>query len=171
MPPVFPSVFREPIRAFAWIDDIFTSIGAKVEPGRRAEGVDRRNEIKTPLPDDSQRAFNDYLMDANARAQQNKLKPGEEFRNDGGKIQVSGQVAVMAINGLLTKVIFDNNPTNEFFVEESFPLEWMFPYLSPYGVIMKINRQPQAEISQEMVDRDHAFWSNFSARLVGNWIT
>ena len=171
LPTVFPSVFREPIRAFAWLDDIFTSIGAKVEARRRAEGVYPRTEIKTPLPEDSQRAFNEYLMDANARSQRNQLRPGEEFRNDGGKIQVSGQVAVMSINGLLTKVIFDNNPTNEFFVEESFPLEWMFPYLSPYGVIMKINRQPQAEISQEMVDRDHAFWTNFSTRLIGNWIT
>jgi len=32
-------------------------------------------------------------------------------------VQVSGQVAVMNINGLLTKVIFDRNPKNEFFVE------------------------------------------------------
>ena len=42
----------------------------------------------------------------------------------------------MSINGLLTKVIFDKNPTNEFYVEESFPLDWMYPHLTPHGVIM-----------------------------------
>ena len=42
------------------------------------------------------------------------------------RVQVSGQVAVMAINGFITKVMFDHNPKNEFYVEESFPLEWMY---------------------------------------------
>src|SRR5436853_2806058 len=71
----------------------------------------------------------------------------------------------MAINGLLTKVIFDHNPKNEFFVEESFPLEWMYPYLTPFGVIMKINRQPFAELTDDIVRRDHEFWKQFSTRL------
>ena len=128
-------------------------------------------EILTPTPDDSQKAFNDYLLDADRRQKLGQLKPGEDFRNEGGRVQVSGQVAVMNINALLTKVIFDKNPTHEFFIEESFPLEWMYPYLSPYGIIMKINRQPLAEMTQEMVDKDHKFWSQFSERLIGNWIT
>ena len=71
-----------------------------------------------------------------------QIKPGEDVRVVDNRVSVSGQVAVMAINGLLTKIIFDKNPTNEFFVEESFPLDWMFPYLTPYGIIMKINRNP-----------------------------
>ena len=53
----------------------------------------------------------------------------------------------MAINGLLTKVIFDNNPTHEFFVEESFPAGLDVPHLTPFGVIMKINRQPLLEVT------------------------
>ena len=87
------------------------------------------------------------MADAQRRMQVNQLKMGEDVkivRDPDGKdrVQVSGQVAVMNINGLLTKVIFDHNPKNEFFVEESFPLDWMYPYLTPFGVIMKINRQP-----------------------------
>ena len=71
------------------------------------------------------------------------MKPGEDVKIDRRtQVQVSGQVAVMNINGLLTKVIFDHNPKNEFFVEESFPLDWMYPHLTPFGIIMKINRQP-----------------------------
>jgi hypothetical protein len=61
----------------------------------------------------------------------------------------------MAINGLLTKVIFDKNPDHEFYVEESFPLDWMYPYLTPFGIIMKINRQPLAEITEDVVKKDH----------------
>jgi hypothetical protein len=88
-----------------------------------------------------------------------------------GRIEISGQQDVMAINGLLCKVIFDNCPTNEFFVEESFPLDWMYPYETPFGVIMKINRNPVGELSDDVFRLDHEFWSKYSARLCGNWIT
>ena len=54
----------------------------------------------------------------------------------------------MMINGLLCKVIFDHNPTNEFYVEESFPLEWMYPYETPFGIIMKINRDPHRDAAR-----------------------
>jgi tetratricopeptide (TPR) repeat protein len=83
---------------------------------------------------------------------------------------VNGQVAVMAINGLLTKVMFDHNPDNEFFVEESFPLDWMYPYETPFGVIMKVNRQPLSSLSSDILERDHEFWAKYSERLIGNWI-
>jgi tetratricopeptide (TPR) repeat protein len=36
---------------------------------------------------------------------------------------------------------------------------------------MKINRQPLPEITQDIIDKDHAFWSRFSERTIGNWIT
>jgi tetratricopeptide (TPR) repeat protein len=36
---------------------------------------------------------------------------------------------------------------------------------------MKINRHPIQEMSQEAVDKDHAFWSEYSRRTIGNWIT
>ncbi len=136
-------------------------------------------EIITPTVQDSQIAFQEYIADAQKRLQHDmqfpnepkQIKPGEDVRVVDNRISVSGQVAVMAINGLLTKVIFDKNPTNEFFVEESFPLDWMYPYLTPYGIIMKINRQPVPEITEEMVRKDHDFWSQYSQRFTGNWIT
>ncbi|HKI69582.1 MAG TPA: DUF2723 domain-containing protein, partial [Verrucomicrobiae bacterium] len=148
------------------------------------EGVYPPKEIYTPSPEDSQNCFQEYLEDAQRRKmhdlrfpnQPKEIKPGE-FVNlvtgaDGQtRVQVSGQVAVMAINGLLCKVIFDHNPTNQFYVEESFPLDWMYPYLTPYGVIMKLNRHKVPEITEAMVKRDHYFWSQYSKRLIGNWIT
>jgi tetratricopeptide (TPR) repeat protein len=134
-------------------------------------GVYPDREINTPTPDDSQRCFQEYLADAQRRLAVKQLRPGEDVRLVDNKVQVSGQVAVMAINGLLTKVIFEKNPDHEFYVEESFPLEWMYPYLTPYGIIMKINRDTVPELTEEMVHKDHEFWSQYSQRLVGNWIT
>ncbi|MBI3878907.1 MAG: DUF2723 domain-containing protein, partial [Verrucomicrobia bacterium] len=136
-------------------------------------------EIKTPTSEDSQQAFQEYIQDAQRRKQHDdtlpneprQLKQGEDVRIDNGRVQVSGQIAVMSINGLLTKVLFDKNPAHEFYVEESFPLDWMFPYLTPFGVIMKINRQPLAELTDDICQRDHEFWSQFSSRLTGNWLT
>lgn len=138
-----------------------------VSPG----GVYPDQEMYIASPVDSQDCFNEYLTDAQKRLQAGQLKPGEDVRIIGGKVQVSGQVAVMAINGLLTKVMFDENPDNEFFVEESFPLDWMYPHLTPFGVIMKINRQPLLALSEDVLARDHEFWSQYSERLIGNWIT
>ena len=153
------------------IDRLATAVGERIEAKRRARGVYPPKEINTPSALESQRAFEEYIMDAQRRLQANQLKPGEDVRIVEDKVQVAGQTAVMAINGLLTKVIFDQNPEHEFYVEESFPLDWMFPHLTPFGIIMKINRHPVPEITEDMMQKDHEFWSKYSERLVGDWIT
>ncbi len=155
---------------FQILDRPFTAWGAHVEKRRRAEGVYPPSEIYIPSPADSQKCFQDYTDDVGRRAQLNQLAPGEDVHIENGRVQVSGQVAVMKINGLLCKVIFDNCPTNEFYVEESFPLDWMYPYETPFSDIMKINRQPVTELSQEVFDLDHKFWTDCSRRLCGNFI-
>jgi tetratricopeptide (TPR) repeat protein len=158
------------------LDVPFTKWGAYVEKYRRAEGVYPPHEIYIPSPEDSQRCFQEYTDDVANRAKLHELAPGEDVQMVRGpdgqeRAQVSGQVAVMKINGLLCKVIFDNCPTNPFYVEESFPLDWMYPYETPFGVIMKINRKPLTELPQSVFDLDHKFWSDYSTRLCGNWIT
>ena len=154
----------------AYPDDIVKSLG----------GVYPDTEILTASPDDSGQCFQEYMYDAQRRLQHDMQFPNEPHQvrsgedvhlDESGRVQISGQVAVMAINGLLTKVIFDKNPDHEFYVEESFPLDWMYPHLVPFGIIMKINRQPVAELSEEVIAKDHAFWSQYSQRTIGNWIT
>ena len=132
--------------------------GSHVEKRRRAEGVYPPNEIYIPSPVDSQASFMEY-------AERKKIS------SPNGQIQISGQVDVMNINGLLCRVIFDHNPTNSFYVEESFPLDWMYPYETPFGIIMKINRNVLPELTPDIMDLDHKFWSDYSTRLCGNWIT
>ncbi len=161
------------------LDDALLRWGARVEARRRTQGVYPAREIQTPNPADLNWAFTNYIADVQMRYfhdQQfphapKQVRPGEVLNiSPDGRVQVAGQTAVMAINGLLTKVIFDKNPDHEFFVEESFPLDWMYPYLTPFGIIMKIHRQPVAEITQEMIERDHQFWRRYAARLCGDWI-
>jgi beta-lactamase regulating signal transducer with metallopeptidase domain len=126
--------------------------------------------IYTPRAEDSQKCFQEYSADAERRLQENNLKPGEDVKRVNGKVEVSGHVAVMSINGLLTKLIFDHNPDRQFYIEESFPLDWMYPYLEPHGLIMKINRQPLAQLPGDVMARDHEYWRKLVAGMLGNWL-
>ncbi len=142
------------------------------ELARSLGGVYPDREIVTPTEAEALRCTQEYLVNARERLHSNKLDPGEDIVElPNGQVQIHGQFGVMAVNGLLTKVIFDRNPSREFYVEESMPIKWMYPYLTPYGIIMKLNRQPPPELTEEMVQRDHQFWTQYSARLIGNWIT
>lgn len=136
-------------------------------------------KIQVLSNEDSQQAFHEYLQDAERRfkhdqaapVEPRQLRPGEDVHIVDGKVQVSGQVAVMALNGRLARILFDRNPDREFYVEESFPLDWMYPHLTPHDLIMKINRQPVPELTPEVVARDHEFWCQRQAAFIGGWLT
>jgi hypothetical protein len=130
------------------------------------------DKIYIPTKDDSQKCFEDYYADVQQRMKENKLEPGENASVDpiSGKMQVSGQVAVMNINALLVKVIFDRSTNREFYIEQSFPLAWMYPYLEPHGLIFKLNRQPLPVLSDETIQRDHDHWTNTVAPMIGDWL-
>jgi thioredoxin-like negative regulator of GroEL len=152
-------------------DRLITSLGQKVEDRRRRQGVYPPEEILTASVEDSQKAFQDYIVDAQRRFYHDSQYPNEPKQIRPGEVVNFTPDGRVQVNGLLTKIIFDKNPTNDFYVEESFPLEWMFPHLTPYGIIMKINREPVAELTEEMLAKDHEFWSRYADRLCGNWIT
>ena len=136
-------------------------------------------KIHTPTDEDLQKSFQDYTTDARCRLSHDKqfpnelrqLKPGEHVNLDSnGRIQMSGQMNVIGIRELLTKTIFDRNPDREFYIEESFPLDWMYPYLEPHGLIMKINRQQLPELSDEIVQRDSDYWTKYVTPMIGGWL-
>jgi hypothetical protein len=127
-------------------------------------------KIYIPTAEDSQRCFQDYITDAQTRFQHHQLKPGEQVEMKGDHVQVSGHVAVIEIYGRLAKIIFDKNPDHEFYVEESFPLDWMYPHLTPNGLILKINRQPLSELSEAVVQKDREYWANYLKPIIGDWL-
>jgi hypothetical protein len=136
-------------------------------------------KIYTPTDEDLQKSFQDYTTDAQRRLahdqqfpnEPRQLKPGEEVRLDtNGQIRLSGQMNVIGVRELLTKTIFDKNPDHEFYVVEGFPLDWMYPYLEPHGLIMKINRQQLPGLSDEIVQRDGDYWTKYLTPMIGGWL-
>lgn len=99
--------------------------------------------------DDSQRAFSDYLADAQKRLahdqqfpdETKQVLPGEDIRVTDGKVQVSGQVAVMEINEKLLQMILDKNPDTSFAMEESFRFPSINSNAIPLGPIFELRGQ------------------------------
>jgi hypothetical protein len=81
--------------------------------------------------DDSQRLFDEYTADARKRLEHDEqfpnepkqIRPGENVSIVDGKVQVSGQVEVMAINEKLFQLFMEKNPNASFAIEESYPFE------------------------------------------------
>jgi predicted Zn-dependent protease len=72
----------------------------------------------------------------------------------------------MEINGILTKMMHEHDRLRHaFYVEESYVIPWMYPYLSPHGLIMKINRDP-TPYSAKTAAKDADFWDWYVRRLL-----
>ena len=129
------------------------------------------NRIYIPISEDSDKCFKDFYSDVEKRYKKNQLKAGEEVTvNSNGVLQVSGEVTVMEINGLLAKVIFDKETNRELYVEESYPLDWMYPYLEPHGLIFKLDHKPLSELPREIVQQDHDYWAKTVSSMIGDWL-
>jgi beta-lactamase regulating signal transducer with metallopeptidase domain len=162
-------------------DKIFAALQERTDAHKKTELLNvPPQSIYTPTDDESQNSFKEYTEDAGRRLEHDQkfpkeprqIKPGENVQKDqDGKVQVTGQIAVMDINALLAKIIFDKNPDREFYIEESFPLHWMYPHLEPAGPIMKINRQPLAALPDDVIQKDHAYWQARVNEMIGNWLT
>jgi len=59
----------------------------------------------------------------------------------------------------------EKRPAREFYVEESYVISWMYPYLEPHGLIMKLNPVKTA-LTDEVVRNDHDFWEWYVDRLL-----
>lgn len=130
------------------------------------------NQLYIPTAKDSERCFRDYTADAQQRLQNHQLKAGENVSVDpeSGRVTVSGQAAVMRINALIAKIVFDQNSNHNFYIEQSFPLDWMYPYLEPHGMILKLDHDPLSNLSDTVIRQDHDYWSNLIQPIIGDWL-
>jgi hypothetical protein len=124
--------------------------------------------ISLPSTNDVLKAVNDYKSDVLHRYEHGRLKPGESVQN--GEAQLNGPVPVMGIHALLVKWILDHNPKPDFYYEESYPLESIYPYLLPNGLIFKINHQPLSVLSVSDINANDAFWSKQVGGMLGNCV-
>ena len=128
------------------------------------------DRIWIPTEEDYARTYDEYVQEALRRRAEHDLRPGEDITEVNGKIEVRGQVGVMAMNGVMSRLIFDRNPDRQCFVEESFPLDWMYPRLEPHGLIMKINRESLTELTETVLRRDREYWTRYVQPMLGPWL-
>jgi tetratricopeptide (TPR) repeat protein len=80
-----------------------------------------------------------------------------------------GEVEPSIPHSVVTRLIWEKNrDAHEFFVEESFPLDWSYDHAEPHGLIYKIHREPLKEIPAESVREDFEFWNAYSQKLLSN---
>ena len=120
------------------------------------------DEIWIPSKEDSAESFNIYVSEV----QSGKRQANADLRIENGRVQVTGALGVMEINGVLTKMMFDHERLRHaFYVEESYVIQWMYPYLTPHGLIMKINPNVGA-LNQSIIRNDMEFWDWYQRRLL-----
>ena len=54
------------------------------------------------------------------------------------------------------------------YVEESNPIEWMYDYMAPHGLVMKLNAEKPGAVSDEEVRDNAEFWDWMTKRLLSD---
>ncbi len=123
------------------------------------------DQIWMPTSDDNRDAFSRYAEEVRSGARPDN---GGLSVSADGRVSVNGALSVMEINAILAEQIFRRNRAlHEFYVEESYAMQWMFPYLEPHGLIMKVRHSP-GPVSPEARRRDSDFWDWYSRRLLAS---
>ena len=124
------------------------------------------DSIWIPTPQDTNIAFQKYVEDVHA----GRIAPSGAVNIDkNGRVSVQGVQGVMEINGIICKMIFEHNKSkHSFYIEESYVIRWMYPYLELHGLIMKINKEPMPELTKDMIKNDMDFWHWYTKRLLNN---
>ncbi len=135
------------------------------------------DRMATLTPEDSQRAFQEYLTDAQKRLahdqqfpdEPKQIRPGEDVRVTDGRVQVSGQVAVMAINENLLRAFMTKNPDLSFALEESFPLKSTYPSAVPLGPLMQLGvEDAQNSFTRETAAQAVSYWRDAAQQFVSD---
>jgi tetratricopeptide (TPR) repeat protein len=129
------------------------------------------DSLSIPTQEEAQNAFTQYVSDATQRAQHDEqfpdepkqLLPGENVTITDGQPNVSGQVAVMAINNILTQIIMQKNPDLSFAMEESFPMQSSYAGAAPLGPIFELRAGDP--MTADAADQSVNYWQNEAQNL------
>ncbi|MBQ6104184.1 MAG: hypothetical protein IJL06_11005, partial [Kiritimatiellae bacterium] len=127
--------------------------------------------IWMPTETDNQVAFREYDDRIQREIREGRRDPSDTggLTHDAqGRVSVNGALAVMEINAIIARQIFDHNKDlHDFYVEESYAMQWMYPYLTPHGLIMKVNRD-RVPLPPAAANLDMDFWDWYVRRLLGD---
>jgi tetratricopeptide (TPR) repeat protein len=87
----------------------------------------------------------------------------------GGPVIRPGSNDVFDINGIVAQKIFEKNKKDHtFYIEQSVPIPWMYPYLLPSGLIFKLNPEPLPALPAAAVEEDRKFWDAYCQKLLSD---
>ena len=128
---------------------------------------DTQPSVRMPSVDEANAAFRQYIDDVRSGRVHD-----EDVTVENGRVSVEGVKGVMNIGSQLARWIFEhNNDKHDFFVEESYVLPWMYPNLSPYGALMRLDKHPVSGPQddpakwQRIIQNDFAFWDKITSRF------
>ena len=140
-------------------------------------GLQYNDRLANLSEEESKRAFADYVSDAQKRLEHDQqfpdepkqIRPGEDVRVVDGKVQVSGQIAVMAINEKLLQALMQKNPDLTFAIQESFPLRGTYADALPLGPLMELQaRDEQNTFTAERAAQSLDYWRNAAQQILSD---
>jgi len=135
------------------------------------------DRLKTLSNEDSQRAFQEYLSDAQKRFEHDRqfpdepkqVRPGEGLQMVDNRFEVSGTVAVMAINERLLEMLMQKNPELSFALQESFPLRGTYEDALPLGPLMELSaRDEQNTFTASHATQYLDYWRETAQRVLSD---
>jgi tetratricopeptide (TPR) repeat protein len=133
------------------------------------------DRISALTGEDSQNSFQAYLADAQKRLlhdqqfpdEAKQVRPGEDIQVTDGRVQVSGQVAVMAINEQLLKTLLQKNPDLAFALEESFAFKSLYAGATTLGPITELRlTDPASALTAERAAQSLDYWRSTTQALL-----
>jgi tetratricopeptide (TPR) repeat protein len=104
--------------------------------------------------------WNEYLSRPDVVA---RIKAGES----GSSGLRPGSNDVFEINAIAAQRIFEKNKkSHTFYLEQSVPMDWTYPYMLPEGLIFKLSSTPLAALPPAVIAADYKFWDDYAARLL-----
>jgi hypothetical protein len=135
------------------------------------------NRMATLSQEDNQRIFAEYVADAQKRIEHDQqfpdepkqVQPGENIKMEDGHFQVSGAVAVMAINERLLRALMAKNPDLSFALQESFPLKGTHADALPLGPVMELRAlNDQNPFSADRATEFLDYWRTTAQNVLGD---
>ena len=123
------------------------------------------DRVVIPSEEELTDAFSEFVQGV----QSGRIDARDAVEIKDGRVSVSGSLAVMKINEILAKKIFDaNKGKHAMYVEESYAIDWMYDYMTSHGLVMKLNAEKPGAVSDEEVRDNDEFWDWMTKRLLSD---
>ena len=114
-------------------------------------------------PEELAACWEDYRQrpDVAARIKAHEVSPQYPLR--------PGTNDVFEVNAIAAQKIFEKNKqAHTFYLEQSVPMAWTYPYMLPAGLIFKLSPMTMKAIPPAAIAEDYRFWDAYAARLLAD---